>query len=263
MISRLETHLIDSIALNRAQPVAVLPPSRLTKDGRCFTLLLLHGTGGRHASWPDNTRIAELVADLPVLVVMPSAENAFYLDSEVARMETYLCRELLPWIDGRYPTIASPEARGLTGLSMGGYGALLLALRNPGLFGAAASHSGAVLTSRATTEIGVRWEPAERLYGVGAAGEIKRREHDILALAEMFRQPDDRSGKLHYSGPALYLDCGTEDFLYYASRELTQAMRMLAIPYEYHESRGDHDWNYWRERLPQSLNFHCRQWGLT
>ncbi len=263
MTSKLEIHHIHSPALDRAQPVVIIPPARLMPEGRSFTLLLLHGTGGSHLSWPSNTDIAQLVANLPVTVVMPSADNAYYLDSDVAMMETFLCQELLPWIDARYPTLAAPQARGLTGLSMGGYGALLLALRRPDLFGSAASHSGAVLTSRATTEVGIRWELADRLYGVGTTGEIKRREHDILELALNFRHPDAATGKLRYGGPALYLDCGTEDFLYYASRELTQAMRMLGIPYEYHESPGDHDWSYWRGRLPQSLAFHCRQWGLA
>ena len=131
MTTNLEILSIDSQFIGRAQPVAVIPPGRLTPDGHCFTLMLLHGTGGNHLSWPSNTEIATLVADLPVLVVMPSAENAYYLDSEVAMMETFFCREILLCIDRRYPTLASPEARGLSGLSMGGYGALLLALRHP------------------------------------------------------------------------------------------------------------------------------------
>lgn len=139
---------------------------------------------------------------------------------------------------------------------MGGYGALILALRNPDLFGSAASHSGAVLTARATHEAGVKWELADTLYGTGKDGQIKRGTHDILTLAQKFLSVDKTTGKTIYSGPRLYLDCGTEDFLYYASRELTQAMRMLHIPYEYHESPGDHDWQYWKRATGTSFQFH-------
>ena len=84
-----------------------------------------------------------------------------------------------------------------------------------------------------------------------------------MTLTQHFLREDADSGKLCYDGPTLYLDCGTEDFLYYASRELTQAMRMLGIPYEYHEYPGDHDWNYWDRHVQDSLRFHCRRWGIA
>jgi putative tributyrin esterase len=262
MPQSVETVGVPSVALGGEQPVAILPPDVLTRDGRCFTLLLLHGMGGDEGSWPRNCDLAALFARLPILVAMPSARDSFYLDSPVAAMETYIYRELLPYLDANFPTIPSAAGRGLTGLSMGGYGALLLALRNPNLFGSAASHSGAVLTSRATTEVGVRWELADKLYGVGPEGETKRRDHDLLVLAQRLRREDEDTGRMAYDGPVLYLDCGTEDFLFYASREFTQALRMARVPYEFHEYPGDHDWSYWGAHLRDSLRFHCRRWGI-
>jgi S-formylglutathione hydrolase FrmB len=256
MPQTISTFLVPSAVLGREQPVSVLPPDNLHADGSCNTLYLLHGAGGDHLSWPKNALIADLFAGLPIAVIMPSADNAYYLDSEVAPMETFLCNELAPYIDRSFPTIASATARGVTGLSMGGYGALLLALRRPDLFGSAASHSGAVLTARATTEVGLKWELADRLYGVGAEGERKRREHDILSLAQGFVDVDPTTATSRYRGPALYFDCGVDDFLFYASRTVTQTLRMLGIPYEYHEWPGDQNWDYWRAHISDSLRFH-------
>lgn len=257
-----ETLQFESLALGRTQLVTIIPPSRLTADGRCYTLFLLHGMGGDCTRWVSQTRIQEYLADLPILTVMPSADDSFYLNSSLGGYEDFIVCELVDFIDANYPTVASPEGRATTGLSMGGYGALLLALRHPEVFGAAASHSGAVLTARATTELGKPWEWSKTLYGEGPDGARKRREHDILTLAQRFLREDAVSGTLHYHGPALYLDCGTEDFLYYASRELTQALRMLHVPYEYHEYSGDHDWTYWDRHVQDSLRFHCARWGV-
>ena len=258
----METLQFNSVALGRSQSVTLIPPARLTPDGRCFVLFLLHGMGGDHARWVTQTRITDYLADLPVLVVMPSADDSFYLSSELGDYEAFLVQELTAFADARYPTLASAAGRATTGLSMGGYGALLLALRHPEVFGAAASHSGAVLTARATTELGKPWQWSKTLYGEGPEGQRKRRGHDILTLAQRFLREDQDTGKLRYAGPALYLDCGTEDFLYYASRELTQALRMTGVPYEYHEYPGDHDWQYWDRHVQDSLRFHCRRWGL-
>ena len=158
----METLQFDSKALGRIQEVTLIPPKRLTAEGRCFTLFLLHGMGGDHTRWATQTRIADYLADLPVLSVMPSADDSFYLNSELGSYEDFLARELVEFVDAHYPTLASPEGRATTGLSMGGYGALLLALRRPEVFGAAASHSGAVLTARATTELGKPWEWSKR-----------------------------------------------------------------------------------------------------
>ncbi len=259
---QLETITLSSKALGRTQPVAIFPPDMLTAEGRCYSLMMLHGMGGDYLSWPSNSRIAELVAGLPIVVVMPSAGDSFYIDSEVDLMETFLCGELLPDIDKRFPTITSARGRGVTGLSMGGYGALLLALRRADLFGSAASHSGAVLTSRATTEVGIKWELADKLYGVDSAGERKRRDHDIFFQAQRYQTVDTESSELCYHGPSLYLDCGQDDFLFYASRHLTDAFRMQQIPYEYHEFPGEHDWAYWNAHVADSLRFHLRCWML-
>ena len=247
--------------LGRQQPVSVIAPNRLTEDGRCYTIYLLHGTGGTNKSWSANSPIAELAAEIPAAIVMPSAENSYYLDSQVAAMESFLCDELVPEVDNLFPTIKSAKGRAVTGYSMGGYGALLLALRRPELFGTAASHSGAVLTARATTEVGIKWEQADDLYGIGREGQLKRRDHDILSLVQKYITVDPESGRERYTGPALYLDCGADDFLFYASRALTEAMRMLHIPYEYHEWPGDHNWEYWSTHLHDSLEFHLRQFA--
>jgi S-formylglutathione hydrolase FrmB len=251
---------LESAALGRSQPVTLLVPDRTSSTTAWHTLFLLHGMGGDHTRWVENSDIAENIDGKPILVVAPSCQDSFYLDSPEAMMETFICTELLAYCDATYPTIQKPTARGLSGYSMGGYGAMILALRNPHLFGSAVSHSGAVLTSRATHEAGVKWELADTLYGTGPEGEINRAEHDILTLTQKLLKIDPRTGRSDYTGPALYFDCGADDFLFYASRELTQALRMLHIPYQFHEYPGDHNWDYWRMVSPFGLKFHSNLW---
>jgi putative tributyrin esterase len=259
MSNRLRTITIDSPALGREQSVNFYLPTSAHPNKNWKTLFLMHGMGGDHTRWAANCDLEELTQDYPVLLVMPSCENSFYLDSPLGNMEWFICKDLIGYIDSNFPTDPSPKSRALTGYSMGGYGALLLALRNPDLFCSAASHSGAVLTARATHEAGVKWELADTLYGLGTEGELKRSDHDILTLTQRFLRTDNETGLAKYTGPKLYLDCGTEDFLYYASRELTQALRMLHIPYEYHESVGGHDWDYWSDAAKRSVEFHLKQ----
>jgi S-formylglutathione hydrolase FrmB len=259
MSNRLETVLVESKSLGRKQPVNLFLPHSSIDNSSWRTLFLLHGMGGDHTRWAQNCDLEKLVGDASVLLVMPSCENGFYLDSPLGNFESFICKDLIEYVQSRFPVDNNPSSRGITGYSMGGYGAMILALRNPDLFGSAASHSGAVLTARATQEVGVKWELADTLYGTGSDGNIKRSEHDVLSLAQKFIYTDSQTGSVTYSGPRLYFDCGQQDFLYYASREVTQAMRMLHIPYEYYETPGDHDWQYWSMAAFRSFEFHVNR----
>ena len=194
------------------------------------------------------TSLERYAEGLPLIVVMPNGGRGFYTDAEQGfAYETALVRELIPFIDRMFNTRTDRGGRCIGGLSMGGYGAIKLALKYPDLFGSANSHSGA-LTKGHIRRAG-ETEEFDRIFGPTAANGT----NDIFALAEKI----DRA-KL----PAVRIDCGTEDFLIERSREFHAYLESLHLAHEYAEFPGDHEWSYWDEHVQEALAFHCRQLGI-
>jgi S-formylglutathione hydrolase FrmB len=135
-------------------------------------------------------------------------------------------------------------------MSMGGYGALLLALRNPKMFVSAVSHAGGVSWARAHDQVPYverqkQTREWERIVGVNACGG----PHDLWALAEKLA-PERR--------PALRLDCGTEDFLLEINRSLAAQLERVGYPHEYVEPPGAHNAQYMDARIRETVLFHAR-----
>jgi S-formylglutathione hydrolase FrmB len=137
--------------------VDVMLPSHFDPSGatRYRTLYLLHGATGNHTDYVS-LGIEAMVGNLPLIVVMPEGGPVGYYSDWYGQTavvgpggpapawETFHIRELIPWIDGHYPTAATRGGRAIAGISMGGYGAMKYAARHPEQFAAAASFSGAV-----------------------------------------------------------------------------------------------------------------------
>lgn len=246
-----ETRTFRSASLGQERAYNVLLPVGYATGGRRYPVLyLLHGRNGDHTDWAERTSLREAVRDAELLIVMPNGDaRGWYTDRAdgADNHESQIVRDLLPHVDATYRTIARREGRAVAGLSMGGYGALKLALKHPELFVAAASHSGAVTFARE------KGRDAPEIFGTGAEGAARRRDNDVLRLAAGLVPRNDV-----WNGPALYLDCGTEDYLYDANLRLRTLLRELSIPYEYHEFPGGHSWNYWNARLPAQLRFTLR-----
>ena len=232
-----------SAALATNVPVAVLAPPDHAISGRRYAVLtLLHGLSDTFMCWLDYTRIRHYVANLRLIVVMPQCGRSFYINTvDGLRVEDFLVDDLPAFIAERYATIGTRESRAIGGLSMGGYGALMLALRHRESWGMAFSHSGAVGAPR--------WVEDPPNIGVfGPKGSPTRVDHDLFSLIEQ------RSGQL----PLMHLDCGIEDFLLEENRALHRAMQSSQIPHIYREHPGGHSWRYCDENLPSSLRWLCR-----
>src|SRR5437764_987374 len=142
-------------ALAKQTHVRVLLPAGYSSGSRRYPVLyLLHGSVDDYRSWTDKGDAEHLTAGLPLIVVMPNGGNGgFYSDwfnsgaGSPPEWETYHVRQLIPWIDAHYRTVASRRGRATAGLSMGGFGAMTYPARHPDEFVAAASFSGAVNTN--------------------------------------------------------------------------------------------------------------------
>ncbi len=235
-----EFHLNQNTALEKMTSFTAIVPD--DKPGPFPVLYLLHGLSDDHTAWTRRTSLERYVGGLPLIVVMPNGERSFYTDSQAnpkAAFETYMTRDLVGFVDRTFRTIPTREGRVIAGLSMGGYGAVKLALKHPDLFRAAVSHSGAVGFGRRTFEPGSEWAA---IMGENAQGG----PNDIFALAETA----DRAQL-----PALRIDCGVDDFLIEENRALDAHLTHLGVPHEYEEHSGEHNWEYWDTHIQDTLKF--------
>jgi putative tributyrin esterase len=238
-------------SLGRTKKLSIVVPERYDAANRYPVLYLLHGFGGDNGDWLMRTKLAEYVRDVPLIVVMPDGENSWYVNSTMEsndRFEDYLVRDIPHYVQKLYSIDSTRQA--IAGLSMGGYGALMLALKHPSRFRFAGSLSGAITFPRGMNDTS---RPAERALfpslwrAFGEKPNASRNAHDIFLL---YRQvPKD-------SLPYIYMVVGIQDgyrsFLP-AHRAFTDLLRTYGAAYEYHETPGAHNWQYWSREVQPLL----------
>jgi S-formylglutathione hydrolase FrmB len=269
-----------------------LPPSYSTQPRRRFPVAYyLHGYSGNESDWLSRADIAGIMDSLvagglhEMILVLPDGDNGWYVnwaasrdpagcaaDSTLAeaaetycvahdRYDDYIARELVAHIDSSYRTIPNREHRGIAGLSMGGYGAVTLALTHPQEFSAAASHSGVLSpfyggphpftappryhTSRDSLAAawGSFYAAIEPVFGADTARwwavDPARLVRRLLAAGRPV--------------PALFVDVGQSDGLADESRAFHAELVALGIPHSYAEWPGKHSWPYWHAHVGESL----------
>ncbi|WP_428966918.1 alpha/beta hydrolase [Micromonospora fluostatini] len=209
-------------------------------------LYLLHGLSDDDTTWSRRTSIERYVAPLGLAVVMPQAARSFYTDEAHGnRYWTFLSEELPSVCHSFFRLSRRREDTFVAGLSMGGYGALKWALREPGRFAAAASLSGAV-------DIAARGEHPHRpldpavWHTVFGDRTVRGSDDDLLVLL-------DRAGRAGVDLPALWLGCGTGDFLHEDNVRFVEALRRAGVPATVDLGPGGHDWAYWDRAVQDVL----------
>ncbi|RFP65624.1 esterase family protein [Hymenobacter lapidiphilus] len=258
--ARVDTLDIASAAMQRSYRAAVVVPASYTKNkkARYPVLYLLHGAYGHFADWttrtPDKTLLHRLADQYNLLIVTPEGETfSFYLDSPVnpaSQFETYITREVVGKIDQTYRTVARKEGRVITGLSMGGHGALYLSARHPELFAAAGSMSGALdlsITNRKLNpqEAQQRQSLFDPILGPEGPAPSVYSANSVVNMAD----------KLLANGLPLIIDCGVDDFLIDINREVHRRLVYNHTPHDYIERPGAHTWAYWQNALPYQVLF--------
>lgn len=256
---RVDTIAVYSPSMKKTLKAAISFPSGYEKgESRYPVVYLLHGGSGAFSDWHQKVTekgiVNQLAEEHKVLIVTPGVGPAsYYYDSPLldsVRYETYMIQELIPFIDKNYRTIAQKESRAITGLSMGGHGAITLAAKHPTLFIAAGSLSGVM---NIDTDL---WKVGEDFRSLRKKGQI-----------EML-------GPINYQGPlfntytavglvdqlknqkiSLIIDCGVDDFLIETNRQMHSLLMEKKVAHEYIERPGAHTWNYWTEALPVQFFF--------
>lgn len=241
-----------STALEKMAAAMAIVPQGI--PGPYATWYLLHGLSDDHSAWTRRTSVERYVDGLPVIVVMPDGERGFYTDARShpkGRFESAIVRDLVPFVDSAFRTVPRADHRVVSGLSMGGYGAIKLALKYPDLFCAGASHSGAM--GRGADRISGKdpWNTEMRaIFGANPRGG----PDDLHALAAAWK------GR---PAPELRIDCGVDDFLLHDNRSFHRLLTRLRIPHEYHERSGAHTWEYWDREIQLLLPWVRRSLGLA
>lgn len=237
-----------SAALNREMQYRIYLPHNYAATTRRYPVLyLLHGLYGNYRNWDTSTDLANDVAGMDWIIVMPDADDSWYTNSATVsqdKFEDYIAKDLIAEIDAKYRTIGDRHARAIAGLSMGGYAAMKFALRDSQLFAFAGSLSGALDAAR---DLDTRLQEfAAKLVEVfGPAGDPARAQNDIFVLLK-----NTNSAELPY----LYLACGEEDRFLSVNREFVAELSQRHVHYEYHETPGNHDWTYWEREIRPLLS---------
>jgi S-formylglutathione hydrolase FrmB len=230
------------------QTVSQIGLANATTAGPCKVLYLLHGLSDDHSIWLRRTNIERYVAPLGIAVVMPNCHRGFYTDAvDGFRYFTHIAEEVPALAEQFFQISSRPEDRSIAGLSMGGYGAFKIALRQPERWAAAASLSGVADMDCAfmrNAEGAFRHE-LERLFG---NLDALRPEDDLPAL---LRAVANTAGPK----PRLFQCCGSEDFLYDANSSTRALAASLPLDYRYEEGPGGHDWDFWDRWIQRVLTW--------
>ena len=260
----LESMTFNSSVMNQAVKFSIyLPPDYYLSNRRYPVVYLLHGLGDNETSWVQFGE-ADRIADEgiksselpPMIIVMPNAGVTWYVNDyqNKVRYEDMFVQELIPHIDSMFRTRTGREYRAVSGLSMGGFGSLTLAMHHPELFSACAALSAAVRTDETFAII-----PDERYNAVYApifSGPVKGQERLTLAwkrnspITLAHSAPESDLNRVRW-----YLDCGDDDALTVGNAMLHMALLERKIPHEYRARDGAHTWSYWRTGLPEALKF--------
>lgn len=251
--AHVDTIQVFSPSMNKNIKTCVIVPDNYKKSKKKFPVVyLLHGYSGNYGTWVKSFKEVSQQVDRYGFIAIGVDGNysSWYFDSPIDptfKYETYIIDELVPFIDKKYKTIASREGRAISGLSMGGHGALYLSLKHQDVFGAAGSMSGGV-DIRPFSE---KWNIKKRL---GAINDFPDNweKNTVVNLIEL-----NQNNNLK-----LIIDCGVDDFFIDVNRELHQKMLALKIDHDYIERPGKHNIDYWENSLKFQLLFfynffHC------
>lgn len=267
--SRIDCNLLNSRVLGEAVHYCVMLPAgydATDHSSRSYPVLYyLHGLGDNEQSlfksggWNlvEDLRRQHKIGDF--LIVAPEAKESFYINSAdgKVRYNDFFLREFIPYIESKYRIRRQRGSRGITGLSMGGYGAIRFAFANPELFSSVSAQSAALITE-SPQELSAAMRSGGQLSGVLAAvfgnpiNIAHWKQNDPFALAKRNRLA---VGKL-----AIYFNCGRDDDFNFevGARALDKQLQAEGIRHEFYLYPGNHGAGYFLAHLGETMQFHWK-----
>lgn len=259
-----EKQVIKSTILNKEVHYSIFLPSDYYTSERAYPVTyLLHGYGDADDGWIQFGEVNRLADDAikagkipPMIIVTPDGFTSFYINAADGSFnyEDFFIKELIPHIEKTYKVKAEKRFRGIAGLSMGGYGSLLYALKYPNLFAAAAPLSAAVWTDKDI--INLNENMFNGLFDNSMGKNLKGK--DRLTAAWLSNSPlglIEKKTLEELSSVRYWIDCGDDDFLTIGNAELHIALTKKNVPHEFRMKDGAHNWTYWRTGIIDALSF--------
>jgi putative tributyrin esterase len=224
-------------------PYRVVLPVSVASGQKLPVVYLLHGGGGGFRDWTNDSDVARF-AESGLLLVMPEGGSSYYtnaVDPPQDRYEDYIVGDLISDVESRFPTATGRSNRAIVGVSMGGFGAVKIALRHPELFAFVGGLSSAIDVPRRAFSF-KRLQQSRHYNAIfGSSGSQGRRDNDPFVLARS-ANPD--------SAPYFFLTCGEQEGLLPSNREFAALLAQRHFRSEFHTVPGGHDWNQWNAWLP-------------
>lgn len=218
------------------------------------TLYLLHGVMGSDIDWITGTRIARWAQERNLAVIMPAAENKFYIDNEksIDKFATYIGEELVNFTRKLFPLSDKREDTFIAGLSMGGYGAIINGLNFNDTFGYIGGFSSALsLDKMIDPDESSPFPFSKKSYYEAIFGNLNdypgSRNDYIAASLRLLAE--------HKGIPKIFMAIGTEDFLLESNREYRDFLIENKIDHYYEEGPGGHDWDFWDTHIKNFLDW--------
>ena len=266
LAQRVEYKSFPSKLLGRELRYGVyLPPSYASSPAKKYPVLyFLHGLFEDETNWSTRGQTDQLmnrmIADGKIgefIVAIPFGGTSFYTNTRDGneKWEDAIINEFVPLIESTYRVDASRTKRGISGTSMGGYGALKLAMKHPDLFGSASAHSAVLLQDLGAAKVsGGRLQMFQSMFDhiYGINQDLTYWEaNNPMTLAKDTKK---------LNGLKLYFDCGTEDRYGFevGARQLDEMLTKEGYPHESHLYPGPHGWEYARNHTNESLLFHWK-----
>lgn len=242
---RVDTLALDSRLVKSPMAVNVALPGGYFADSssRYPVLYLLHGHGGNRNTWGRLIALDSAATSHKMIIVTLDGRNSWYWDSPLVpdlQMESFITRELVPTIDSLFRTIPDRSHRAVTGLSMGGHGAMWLALHHKDMFGNVGSTSGGVDIMPFPN----RWN-IDATIGDYAKCNDSWKSHSVMSHVDSITPGD-------YN---IIFDCGTEDFFFDVNNRLDSILTARGIEHTYLTSPGIHNGDYWKKSILPQLDF--------
>ena len=244
-----DTIEMKSQYLKKGIKFVVIQPSNQGQQNntqvRYPVVYLLNGYDGNYAQWTKTApQLAKTADDLKMIFVYPDGgKSSWYFDSPLdsnMQYESYIIKELVPYVDANFPTKANPKSRAITGLSMGGHGGLYLAIRHSDVFGAAGSTSG-----------GFDFRPFPKSWNLpNILGEYETNQTRWYNYTVMRQVELLKNNQL-----AIIFDCGVDDIFINVNRALHEKLLQLKIDHDYIERSGGHNHAYWRSSIDFQMLF--------
>jgi S-formylglutathione hydrolase FrmB len=268
-VSRVEYKAFESKLLgNQVRYGLYLPPSYASSPAKKYPILyFLHGLNENETRWAvrgmTDVMLDRMVADGKIgefIVAIPFGAISFYTNTRDGKekWEDMIVTEFIPMIESTYRVNASRATRGISGISMGGYGALKIAMKHPELFAAVSAHSAVLIQDLGAIQ-SIPGRPGrmvqmttlfDRIYGINQ--DLTYWEaNNPMTLAK------DRS---KWNGLKIYFDCGTEDEygFFVGTKQLDDLLTKASYPHEAHLYPGNHGWDYAVQHTAESLLFHWK-----